>query len=244
MRFIATLILVSLPALMGGCVASASSNDGKTASKGPGIHQACIQTWCEECTSRTDSDCSSCWDTCYTIDPSFAAECASTCGDICTSSSVCDDVCQNDSCEQTGFELTLPDTSDAKLKQACEADQQYVQDCNYVPPDCDAISRAMIPEEVSFYECENGRSCGDPACPDAEPPQSETIDYLCKACKDKVQCSRDNKAFLESIDANLVPSMRDALYSCLKQSTCADAWECVNTFTDTLFPGYVDINGQ
>ncbi len=243
MRFTAIAVLVSLSALMGGCVANTGSKDGKTASKGPGIHQACVQTWCEECTSSTDSDCSSCWDTCDTIDPSFAAECASACGDICTPSSACDDMCQNDSCEQTGFKLALPDKSDAKLKQACEADSQHVLDCNYIPPDCDAISRAMIPAEASFYECDKGKSCGDMSCPDAEPPSGRTIDYLCKACKDQTQCT-DEKPFLESVEANLVPSMQDALYSCLYQSSCSDAWDCVDTFVDTLFPGYKSDFGQ
>lgn len=245
MRLVAIAVVLSLSATLGGCVAkTGSSKDGKTGSKGPGIHQTCVQTWCDECTSNTDSDCNSCWDTCDTIDPSLAADCASACGDICTPSSACDDMCQNDSCAQTGFELTLPDKSDAKLKKACQADNQHTAHCNYIHPDCDAISRAMIPEEVSFYECDKAKACGDLSCPDAAPPSGKTFDYLCNVCNDKAQCGPNDKPFLESIDGNLVPSMHDALYSCLHQSTCSDAWDCADTFVDTLFPGYIDAYGQ
>lgn len=244
MRSLALAVLFALPALMCGCTANpGSSKDGRTGSTGPGIRQTCLQTLCDECTSSANNQCNSCFDTCDTIDYDLMAECLSTCNDICSSSTDCSSECQDDSCYQTGFEVTLPDKPDAKLKQACKANDQLARDCNYILPDCDAIGRAIVPEEAKNYTCEKDRSCGDASCPDAAPPGT-LGDDICKACSDPRQCTSDVKSSLNAIDGVLVPSMHEALHSCLRQSSCSDAWDCVDTFFDTLYPGYMNDYGH
>jgi len=238
MRLVAIAVVLSLSATLGGCAAKSGSKDGKTGSKGPGIHQTCVQTWCDECTSSSDAECNDCLDTCDTVDYDFMAECLSTCDDICSSPTDCSSECQDNSCYQTGFELTLPDKSDAKLKQACQADAQRMSGCNFIVPDCDAVSRAIMPRDASSFTCDIGKSCNDP-CPDVAPPTT-LGDDICKACNDDTQCTPDMKALFNAIDGVLVPSMHDALHQCLDQSSCSDTWDCVDTFFDTLYPGFKD----
>lgn len=238
MRLVTFAIALSL--VVPACVANTGSPGSDTRA---GVHRYCAKSECDqandECRSAQDSRCSSCFHTCSGMSD-YMSDCVATCDDICSSSG-CSGTCPSDSpCVETGYAVILPSSVNQDVLAACQRDIAHLVDCNAggTNLDCDAASRAMVPGTAAGFNCEAQLACDDTTTPcGVETPTSTLGEDMCSACNDDGHCTADEEAFLDNVDAALVPSMRRALESCHAEASCTDAWACVDSFLRTLYPG-------
>lgn len=242
MRFSAVAILVSLSAIIGGCVAKTGSKDATAGSQG-GISKVCTQTTCDQCMASSDAECNDCWNTCSGVDLSLMAECTSTCDEICGSTHACEQVdCgTNSTCVDWKREVDLPEHVDQKVLRACRAENQQELHCSpsVLTYDCDVASRILRPEMASILTCYSTTSCSSNASCGAPPARSTLGDDLCHACNDQDSCDSATRQGNDALGDMLTPSMQAALHSCIAQSSsCLDAWDCEDVIMEKLLPGY------
>jgi hypothetical protein len=247
MRSTALFILGLVPALLAGCVAKTGSPDDSTK---VGIHSYCAQTECvHECKLENDNECNDCTSGCYKL-AEVGAE-STTCFDACYEEYCdnppdCIDQCsdQDSACADTEYKVVLPSTSNQSVLEGCQASNQNDKRCgpSGVFMSCKAASRMLTAQTGAAMACDSQQSCSaTPATENCDwPAPSKIGDRFCSSCHNADECGNGFAPFLDEVDSWLVPSMHQALYSCLQASSCGDAWTCVNTFVNALYPGFYD----
>jgi hypothetical protein len=197
-------LLLLLPfALAGALSACSGSSEGQQASVGasPSGSQAstyaappgCAHTLCDLIASycvEPPDPCEQCWNTCSTLDPSVAAECASTCTDICRQGNTAPPVCKTalDSCRHTPKNAVCADhlSEPAPTGQPCNEDLNTAScACGYDGACSDALDK-VNPKCVA---CDDtwAQTCLDAVC-----NQQRTTAEACLSqhgCKSTVDCS-------------------------------------------------------